>query len=205
VAPVSLDLGCGTGVITPELVTNTRNATAVGIDIDSTLLTSAVKTNSLPSIHYVLADATALPFRSNLFTFVLDHFTLMWIKQSQKALTETHRTLFSDGVFASIEPDYAGRIEARRNPKGATPPSPPIIKYLLRLGANPFTGSHLPITLDQCGFRGIKFGVLAWEYERTAADAEIRGEANLLKVQRIPWVRPIFTFTPIFWALALKP
>jgi ubiquinone/menaquinone biosynthesis C-methylase UbiE len=205
VAPIALDLGCGTGVITPELITKTSHAIAIGIDIDSILLTTAIKEKSHSAVHYVIADATALPFRSSLFTFVLDHFTLMWINNSQQALAETYRILHSGGGFASIEPDYAGRIEAQRTRKDTTTSPLPIIKYLLRLGANPYTGSNLPIDLDRCGFKEIRFGVLAFEYERLAAENEIRGEADLLKTQKISWTKPFFTFTPIFWALAVKP
>lgn len=201
-APLALDLGCGAGAITPELAANTPHATAIGIDIDSALLSSAVQgTKAHSAVHYLLADATALPFRSSLFSFILDHFTLMWIQHYQHTLEEAYRVLRSEGMFASIEPDYAGRIEAPLIPSNTSPTIPPIVKYLLNVGAHPYLGSQLPHALSQVGYKGIRFGVLAWEYNKQASQQEIRGEANLLKAHKLRWAPPHFTFTPLLWVL----
>lgn len=201
-APLALDLGCGTGAITPELAASIPHAIAIGIDIDPALLSSAIQsTKAHPAVHYLLADATALPFRSNLFSFTLDHFTLMWIQRYQHALEEAYRVLHTSGMFASIEPDYAGRIEAPLIQSNTSPPIPPIIKFLLNVGAHPYLGSQLPQALDQAGYKGIRFGVLAWEYSKQAAQQEIRGEATLLKAHKLPWAPPHFTFTPLLWVL----
>ncbi|MFX1476483.1 MAG: class I SAM-dependent methyltransferase [Promethearchaeota archaeon] len=203
-APLTLDLGCGNGTITLELALNTPYVTAIGIDIDPTLLSKAVKNSDHNAVHYLLADATTLPFRSNLFSFTLDHFTLMWIEKYRLALKEAYRTLRTGGLFASIEPDYNGRIEAPLRLSDTKPLAPPIIEYLHNLGANPYLGSQLPLALNKEGYKRIRFGVLAWEFNKPAAQKEIRGEANLLKAHGIPWTPPRFTFTPIFWVLGEK-
>lgn len=204
-APLTLDLGCGSGAITSELAARTHHTTAIGIDINPLLLSSAIQNKSHPAVHYLLADATAMPFRSNLFSFILDHFTLMWIQRYQHALEESYRVLHTGGKFASIEPDYSGRIEAPLIPSNTSSPIPPIIKYLTTVGAHPYLGSQLPRALDQAGYKGICFGVLAWEYCKQAAQQEIRGEANLLTAHKLPWELPHFTFTPIFWVLGNRP
>ncbi len=203
---LTLDVGCGTGVITPELATYTSHATAIGIDIDSTILAKAINRNKSTNLHFLLADATALPFRANLFTFALSHFTLMWIPKRMKALSETFRILCSKGILAAIEPDYSGRIEARNSsPKQGLPPQSSLIKCLQNLGADPFSGSQLPADLSIVGFTNTRFGVLSWEFNKIGAHKEILGEAALLKTQGIQWDLPTFTFTPIFWVLASKP
>jgi SAM-dependent methyltransferase len=138
-------------------------------------------------------------------TFVLSHFVLMWIREREQALSEAQRVLLHHGVLAAIEPDYGGRIEAPLTADATESPSPPIVKWLLDAGANPYTGSQLPAELQRLGLKAIRFGVLAWEYEPRAARAEIHGEAALLEAHGIRWTPPDFSFTPVFWSLAKKP
>ncbi|MFX0168882.1 MAG: class I SAM-dependent methyltransferase [Candidatus Hodarchaeota archaeon] len=202
-APVSVDLGCGTGVITPELTSTDPHAHAIGIDFDSELTSQAQANNRTnPTLHLILSDATALPLRAAVVSFVLSHFTLMWIKDYKSALAEISRVLRTRAMFAAIEPDYAGRIEW--SPDTKQNHCYPIIKWLRMKHANPFIGSQLSQLLHSEGFTDITFGVLAWEYHAAAAKAEIQDEAALLRAEGIQWKPPLVSYTPIFWTKALK-
>jgi ubiquinone/menaquinone biosynthesis C-methylase UbiE len=202
-APLSLDLGCGTGHITTELASTVPYAHAIGLDIDLELLSNAQESNSGNArLHWLLSDATALPLRRSLFSFVISHFTLMWIPEHQRAVAEVFRVLRSQTLFTAIEPDYSGRIEGPT--KTRKKPHYPIIDWLISKGANPFLGGKLPSELHNAGFSHVAYGVLAWEYHADTAEAEVQSEANLLRAEGIHWEQPLFTYTPIFWIKAKK-
>lgn len=203
-APICIDIGCGTGDITPEFTNEAPGVTAIGLDIDPILLSKAVQMHSKHSaLHFLLADATSLPLRKSIASFCLSHFTMMWIIDRVQALKEIRYVLRPKGVFASIEPDYAERIEI---PEGRTKPLPdatyPIIEALQKLGADPYTGSHLPSELEKLGFQDIRSGVLSWQFDADAMKAEIASEADLLEELGIQWVVPKFIYTPIWWIVA---
>jgi len=205
-APICIDIGCGTGAITPELASEAPGVTAIGLDIDPILLSRAVRMQSQHSqLHFLLADATYLPLRQAVASFCLSHFTLMWIIDRIQALKEIRYVLRPKGVFASIEPDYAERIEI---PKGRTEPLPnaayPIIAALQKLGADPYTGSQLPSELEKLGFQNVRSGILSWQFDADAMKAEITDEADLLEELGIQWVVPKFIYTPIWWIFAIS-
>jgi ubiquinone/menaquinone biosynthesis C-methylase UbiE len=205
-APISIDLGCGSGAITPELATTAPNSSVIGVDIDVPLLATAIQNAPThPMIHFLLADAMALPLRSAIASFTLSHFTMMWIQNRNHAFKEVKRVLRRTGVFAAIEPDYTGRIEI---PSPSIPSSKsslfPIIHFLIKAGADPYTGSKLPLELAQYGFRIIDFGVLAWQFDALSIKTEIQGEAELLKAHGIQWTPPDYIYTPIWWLVGFK-
>ncbi len=138
-----------------------------------------------------------LPLRQSIASFCLCHFTMMWIIDRIKALKEIRYVLRPKGVFASIEPDYAKRIEI---PKRRTEPLPnatyPIIEALQKLGADPYTGSHLPSELKKLGFQDIRSGILSWQFDADAMKAEIADEATILEELGFQWVVPKFIYTP---------
>lgn len=200
---LSLDIGCGTGVITPELTSFASFAHTIGLDIDPHLLVKAKDNNpDNVKLHWLLSDARALPFRSSTHSFVISHFTLMWIPEVHRVLTELHRVLKSPALFTAIEPDYSGRIEGSTNPPRNE--HYPIVDWLFAKGANPFLGGQLPSKLHDAGFSEILYGILSWEYHATAAKEEIQDEAALLQADGIQWEEPLFTYTPIFWITGRK-
>ena len=203
-APICLDIGCGTGAITPEFTNEAPGVNVIGLDIDPILLSKAVRKHSQHSaLNFLLADAMFLPLRQSIACFCLSHFTMMWISDRIQALKEIRYVLRPKGVFASIEPDYAERIEI---PEGRTEPLPdatyPIIEALQRLGADPYTGSHLPSELEKLGFQDIRSGILSWQFDANAMKAEISSEATLLEELGFHWGVPKFIYTPIWWIIA---
>ncbi|MFX1510466.1 MAG: class I SAM-dependent methyltransferase [Promethearchaeota archaeon] len=206
-APICLDVGCGAGPITPEIAETISHSTVIGFDINQQLIRSGLSTASKnQNVHYLLADATALPFQGATADFALCHFTIMWIAERIKALQELHDVLSPHGTLACIEPDYAGRIEIYERGSSSTPKPPyPIVTTLTRLGADPFTGGHLPGELQELAFQSIRFGILSWNFDLPTICAEIHSEALLLQEKGVEWVLPKIIYTPIFWILATKP
>ncbi len=205
-APICLDIGCGAGVITPEISENLPCSTVIGFDIDQSLLQYAItKHSNRQALHYIFADATALPFRTNVGDFAFSHFTLMWIPNRNQALNEIHKTLSARGILACIEPDYSGRIEIYESGTlGKAKPPFPIAIALTRLGADPYTGGQLPGELTNLNFCFVRFGVLSWMFDPKGIEVEIQSEAILLQEKGIEWVLPTFIYTPIFWIFATK-
>lgn len=207
VGSVAVDLGCGPGTITDEVCNRIPHVAAVGVDIDPALLEAGMSGHRRQArLHFLLADAAYLPFRSSTVTVVFSHFVLMWIPNRTQALSEAQRILQHEGIIAAIEPDYGGRIEGpTRTDASISSSTPPIVKWLMAAGADPYTGSQLPTELRRLGLTSVRFGVLAWEYEPRTAQTETHGEAALLDSHGIQWTPPDFTFTPVFWLLATKP
>jgi len=205
-APICVDIGCGSGIISKEITDRIAHSTVIGFDIDPHLLAHAVSDNQeCQSLHFLFADATALPYRTAIADFAISHFTLMWIPHRIDALKAIYAILLPHGSLACIEPDYSGRIEILEAGSGIKSKPPyPIVTALTRLGANPFTGGHLPGELTQLRFQQIQFGVLSWTFSSQAIRAEILSEATILQSKGIDWTLPDFIYTPIFWIRATK-
>ena len=205
-APVCLDIGCGAGAITPEIALKIPHSIAIGLDIDPSLLTHAVRANQYnQATQFIFADAMALPLRRSIVEFAFSHFTMMWISNRKQALNEIFTSLHPQGVLACIEPDYSGRVEVITGESAVKPKPPfPIVTVLTRLGADPCTGGHLPKELAELNFENIQFGVLSWTFNVQAIKAEIDSEEDLLKEKGISWRRPAFIYTPIFWVFGFK-
>ena len=95
----TLDIACGTGVLTRELPTIVGKApTPVGLDISAGMLEVAYRLN--PAIEWRQGDATALPFEDASFDRVLCQYGLMFFPDRVKALSEMARVLVPGGRLA---------------------------------------------------------------------------------------------------------
>lgn len=92
-----MDCGCGRGVYASKLT----NVTYVGLDVDSSLIKRAHEIHS--NDMFVVGDATALPFKSNVFNCAICSEVLEHIPNDENALTELARILnFSGKLFLSV-------------------------------------------------------------------------------------------------------
>ncbi|MBV7273732.1 class I SAM-dependent methyltransferase [Clostridiaceae bacterium UIB06] len=87
-----LDLGCGTGRLTNELVKN--GATVIGIDSSADMIKKA-KLN-YPNLNFQVADATNLDFK-NYFDTVFSNAVFHWIPNQEKLLYSIYNSLKDNG------------------------------------------------------------------------------------------------------------
>ena len=141
-----LELGAGSGAVTPELVRRS-GGTVVATDIALTALRE--HTTALKGAWVIGSDARWLPFANDSFDLVFCQLTLLWIYPTATAIGEIWRVLEPGGVLIALEPDYGGMIEY-----------PPEIETrhmwvaaLVRAGADPHIGRKLPNVLKERGFQ----------------------------------------------------
>ena len=102
-----MDLGCGTGRLTAELVAVIGDGMIVAVDRSETMLRQAsaqeplgphrVGDNTLASgVHFVRADGTLLPF-ADAFDAVLSTATFHWIRDHEALFVSIYRALVPGG------------------------------------------------------------------------------------------------------------
>ena len=139
-----LDLACGHGAVTGELVRRCGGL-VVALDRDD----QALVENCQPfaGAARVRGDAAGLPFADDSFDMVFCQLALMWL-DAPSVLREIRRVLQSGGVLVAVEPDYGGMIE--HPPELATREI--WLAALSRAGADPQMGRKLPGLLAAAGF-----------------------------------------------------
>jgi SAM-dependent methyltransferase len=140
-----LDLACGTGAVTGELV---RRCGGRVVALDRNLQALSGADGPFGGSARVCGDAARLPFAEGAFDLVFCQLALMWLK-ARLAVEEIRRVLESGGLLLAVEPDYGGMIEY-----------PPHIAArelwlaaLARAGADPLIGRKLPGLAAAAGLR----------------------------------------------------
>lgn len=110
--PCIVDLGCGPGVSTFELLRARPEATVVGLDLAWRMLHQARRRErsmglSKP-IGWIRADATLLPFRSESADAMTGHSFLYLVPDRDRALAECLRVLKPGGRLILMEPNDEG-------------------------------------------------------------------------------------------------
>ncbi len=104
---VLVDLGCGTGFLTSELVTSANHQQLIALDIAYAMLkTTQGKLNSKDGIDYVCADAEFLPFVSQGVDHLFSNLALQWCDNLTAVLLDIKRVLKPEGqlVFSTFGP-----------------------------------------------------------------------------------------------------
>ena len=132
-----LDLGCGYGAVTEELVRR-AGGRVVAFDVNRAAVSQAPGER-------IQGTAERLPFAPRSFDLVFSQFSLLWMPRT--GIDEITRVLTNDGVLVALEPDYDGLIEwppesVSRDLWSAA---------LLRAGADPLIGRMLPERLAASG------------------------------------------------------
>lgn len=140
-----LDLGAGTGAVTPELVRRSGGR-VVALDRDVGALTA--EPAAFAGAQRIVGDAAALPFADGAFDLVFCQCALLWMPLAA-TLAEIHRVLQPEGVLIALEPDHGGLIE---HPEAAATRAL-WLAALQRAGADPCVGRKLPEALGAAGFR----------------------------------------------------
>jgi ubiquinone/menaquinone biosynthesis C-methylase UbiE len=213
-----LDVGCGTGALTPELLE--RGVHAYGLDIDQAGLVLA--RNNHRGANDCQADAFHLPFPPAAFDVAICHFLLLWLADPLAALREMKRVIRPNGIVLAIaEPDYGGRID---HPEVLARLGAYQVESLRLQGADPTMGRKLSGFFHQAGLKAVETGVLggqwtgqpdwrAWELEWQVLENDIRrlGE-NLSDIESLKAADRVayqsggrVLFVPTFYALGRVP
>jgi malonyl-CoA O-methyltransferase len=104
-----LDLGCGTGFLTGELLAHSNHETAmIALDIALPMLqaTQSKLTVDSRNIIYVCADAEHLPIAAQSIDSVFSNLALQWCSNLDAVFTDIKRTLKPEGqlVFSTFGP-----------------------------------------------------------------------------------------------------
>jgi SAM-dependent methyltransferase len=140
-----LDLACGYGSVTEELVRRS-DSDVVALDCRQNILT--VDPRPFAGADRVCGDAIRLPFADGTFDLVFCQFTFLWI-DARSAVKEIHRVLQLEGVMVAVEPDYGGMIEH----PGEISTRALWISALTRAGADPCIGRKLVSMLERPGWK----------------------------------------------------
>lgn len=99
-----LDIGCGRGELTREILNNTQNCKLVACDINARSLSEFKKSIKGQSASFYQCNAENLPFKSKTFDVVLMIDVLEHLKKPAKAFSEAKRVLKTGGVYYLIVP-----------------------------------------------------------------------------------------------------
>jgi len=96
-----LDIGCGTGFLTGELLTLAQCRDLIALDMACAMLgTARIKLNAHNKICYICADAEALPLTDHSIDHVYSNLALQWCNQPELAFNEIRRVLKAHGQLA---------------------------------------------------------------------------------------------------------
>lgn len=140
-----LDVGCGSGSVTQELLD--LGAAVVAVDVDP----SMVRRSRRLAAPVLVADGRRLPFPDGSFDVVVCNLTIMWCPDPGRLVSEMARVVRPGGVvLATMEPDYGGKVHHPENPlidlvfKG---------EGIRRRGGDPHAGRRLRDHFVRAGLR----------------------------------------------------
>ena len=110
-----LDLGCGTGFLTGELLARSRYETMIALDIALPMLQATqAKLADQSNINYVCADAEHLPLGGQCIDAVLSNLALQWCRNLDAVFTDIKRVLKPDGqlVFSTFGPQTLHELKS---------------------------------------------------------------------------------------------
>ena len=154
-----LELGCGAGYFTQELVRS--GADIVAIDVSPELLEIARSNCSAPNVKYQLENAYQLSYDDAVFDSVVGSSVLHHL-EIEKALRDVYRVLKPAGTIFFTEPNML-------NPQIAIQKNVPWIKR--KLGDSPdetaFFRWRLRRLLEQSGYRDIRIDPFDFLHPKT--------------------------------------
>ena len=93
-----LDLGCGDGALTAQLVRLVPDGFVVGIDASEGMIGTARKTYGMDNLKFELMDINDIDFVDE-FDVVFSNATLHWIKDHKRLLSNVYKSLRNNGII----------------------------------------------------------------------------------------------------------
>ncbi len=100
-----LDLGCGTGIVTRQMVE--MGLDVIGSDIDAQMMEQAVKDSEGLNINYVVNPANNIPFSEESFDMVTAFSAFHWF-YNKESTDEIKRVLRPNGLFLVLNGEDEG-------------------------------------------------------------------------------------------------
>jgi SAM-dependent methyltransferase len=170
-----LEIGCGTGAVLARLPVTPGQV--FGLDINRAYLTQAA--GYAPGASLIQGDALDLPIANAQFDCIYFHFTLLWVADAGRALSEARRVLRSGGwLMALAEPDYGGRIDY---PDELVEAGRLQAEALHRQGADTQMGRRLGALFNQADLRNIETGLLSGQWRQPPSQADLDEEWAVLE------------------------
>jgi SAM-dependent methyltransferase len=161
-----LDVGCGPGALTAQLVTRLGAQHVTAVDPSPSFVEAA--RDRFPDVDVQQAAAEELPFADETFDAAMAQLVVHFMKDPVAGLREMGRVVHSDGVVAACVWDHAG---------GAGPLSVfwDAVHYMdpLEDGEARYAGAHqgdLASLCAEAGLTGIDEGVLTVDVDFTSFD-----------------------------------
>lgn len=121
-----LDVGCGNGAFTEEIIANAAPASVVGIDPAPAQIEYARKRPGVASARFEVGDAQELPFGNAELDAAVMALVIAFVPDPAKAVAELVRVVKPDGLVATYMWDL---------PMGGVPTSP-FYRMLKRMGVD---------------------------------------------------------------------
>jgi SAM-dependent methyltransferase len=109
-----IDVGCGTGSLTFELLAAAKHLAVTAIDYSPVYLAAARAHPAAKSVTFLEADATALPMADASFDRALSLLVLQFVPQAKRAIDEMRRVVRPDGTVAAAVWDMRGGFLMQR-------------------------------------------------------------------------------------------
>jgi ubiquinone/menaquinone biosynthesis C-methylase UbiE len=109
--PNILDLGCGPGLLSAEIVKQVPDATVIGIDPLLKMLKLAKENTKSPSVHIfqaILGVSEKIPLKDQSIDIIVSRFSLPYWKQPQESFFEMNRVLKTNGkvIFEALNRNF---------------------------------------------------------------------------------------------------
>lgn len=109
-----LEIACGTGILTREIVARCPHATIVATDLNPGMIEVAKQSVDSNRVTWRQADAEKLPFGDAEFDAIACQFGYMFVPDKLRAFCEARRVLRRDGVFTFNVWDSLAENDASR-------------------------------------------------------------------------------------------
>ena len=96
-----LDVGCGTGAFTEEIIAKCQPASVVGLDPSPAQIEFAKSRPKLSNTNLQVGDAVSLPFANDTFDVGVMALVIAFISDAEKALAELARVVLPGAIVAT--------------------------------------------------------------------------------------------------------